>query len=74
VLDLKTVITYFLALFAIRFDPRNITNPLVDLLSCEQPVQSAFKKALTKSGFDLAHNLSSHISRILLNVIYNEPK
>jgi len=52
VLDLDTV-ACFLALQDMRLDPKNTPKPPLDLLSSEQPAQSASEKALTSVDKDL---------------------
>jgi hypothetical protein len=52
VLDLETV-GCFLALQEIKFGPKKIAKPPVDLLSSRHPAQSASEKALSKREEDL---------------------
>ena len=56
VLDWDTVACFF-AFKDMRFEPRKIAKPPVDLLSSGHPAQSASEKALTAVEEDL-HNLS----------------
>ena len=53
-LDLETVACFF-ALHEIRFGPKNMANPPVDLRSSGKPTQSASEKALTRVELDLAN-------------------
>jgi hypothetical protein len=46
-LDLETI-AFLRALQDIRFGPKNIANPLVDLLSSSHPAQSASENALSR--------------------------
>jgi hypothetical protein len=52
VMDLEMV-GCFLALHEIKFKPRKMTKPPVDLLSSKHPAQSASKKSLTSMEGDL---------------------
>jgi hypothetical protein len=67
-LDLETV-ACFLALHEIKFDPKNTSNPPVDLLSSGQPAQLASENALTAVDLDLLNrNPSDIVPRIYLKI------
>jgi hypothetical protein len=74
VLDFETV-ACFRTHYNIRLQPTKTAKPPVDLLSSEQPAQSASEKALTSTEFDLViFNPTPIVPFIYLNILFTAVK